>query len=104
MVDVEKSLELPGAPPFIAMGGARMKQWVVVPAAMLRHHPAAAHQSQSRMTPIGRRMPVSYIRRIALAMLAVALGFAACAGPSDEERCRTGGGVWRQNICENSSR
>lgn len=36
MADVEKFLELPGATPFIAMGGRRMKQWVVVPAAMLK--------------------------------------------------------------------
>ena len=36
MADVEKFLELPGATPFIAMGGRRMKQWVVVAAAMLK--------------------------------------------------------------------
>jgi hypothetical protein len=36
MADVEEFLELPGATLFIAMGGDRMKQWVVVPAAMLK--------------------------------------------------------------------
>jgi TfoX/Sxy family transcriptional regulator of competence genes len=36
VADVEKFLALPGATPFIAMGGRRMKQWVAVPAAMLK--------------------------------------------------------------------
>jgi hypothetical protein len=29
--DVETFLDLPDATPFIAMGGRRMKQWIVVP-------------------------------------------------------------------------
>ena len=36
LTDVEKFLGHPDARPFIAMGGRRMKQWVVVPVAMLR--------------------------------------------------------------------
>lgn len=33
---VERFLELPGARPFIAMRGRRMKAWAVVPPAMIR--------------------------------------------------------------------
>ena len=33
---VERFLELPGARPFIAMGGRRMKAWAIVPPAMIR--------------------------------------------------------------------
>src|SRR5215470_235063 len=34
--DRDRFLELRGAAPFIAMGGRRMKHWVVVPPAMLK--------------------------------------------------------------------
>jgi len=49
-------------------------------------------------------MPVSHIRKVGMALLVAALGLTACAGQSDEERCKAGGGVWKQNSCENSSR
>jgi hypothetical protein len=39
--DVETFLDLPDVTPFIAMGGRRMKQWIVVPPAMLKY-PAGA--------------------------------------------------------------
>jgi len=48
--------------------------------------------------------PVSHIGKVGMSLLVAALGLAACAGQSDEERCKTDGGVWRQNACENSSR
>jgi TfoX/Sxy family transcriptional regulator of competence genes len=34
--DKERFLELPGAKPFVAMNGRVMKQWVVVPPAMMK--------------------------------------------------------------------
>lgn len=34
--DVETFLDLPDATPFIVMAGRRMKQWIVVPPAMLK--------------------------------------------------------------------
>ena len=49
-------------------------------------------------------LPVSRIQTVGIALLIAALGIAACAGQSDEERCKTGGGVWKQDSCENSSR
>jgi hypothetical protein len=39
-----------------------------------------------------------------MGLLVAAFGLAACAGQSDEERCKTDGGVWKQNTCESSSR
>ena len=36
MADVEKFLALPDATPFLAMGGRRMKQWIVLPGVMLK--------------------------------------------------------------------
>ena len=47
---------------------------------------------------------MSHIRKVGMGLLIVALGLAACAGQSDEERCKTDGGVWKQNSCESSSR
>ena len=41
---------------------------------------------------------------IAIALLAVALAMTACAGQSDEERCKRGGGIWKGDACEYSSR
>jgi len=49
-------------------------------------------------------LPMSRILMVGVALLIAALGVAACAGQSDEERCKTGGGVWKQDSCENSSR
>jgi len=40
--EVEKFLALPGAAPFIAMGGRRMKQWAVVPTEMVASRRALA--------------------------------------------------------------
>jgi hypothetical protein len=39
-----------------------------------------------------------------MALLAAALAMAACAGQSDEERCRGGGGIWKGDSCEYSSK
>lgn len=49
-------------------------------------------------------IPVSHIRKVGMVLLVAALGLTSCAGQSDEERCKAGGGVWKQNSCENSSR
>jgi len=49
-------------------------------------------------------LPMSHILTVGLTLLIAALGVAACAGQSDEERCKTGGGVWKHDSCENSSR
>jgi TfoX/Sxy family transcriptional regulator of competence genes len=40
--EVEKFLVLPGAAPFIAMGGRRMRQWAVVPTEMVASRRALA--------------------------------------------------------------
>ena len=37
---------------------------------------------------------------IVAALLIVAIGTAACAGMSDEERCKRDGGVWKSKFCE----
>jgi hypothetical protein len=42
--------------------------------------------------------------KIAIALLVAVLAIPACAGQSDEERCRGGGGIWKGNSCEYSSR
>ena len=60
--DVEKFLELPGAAPFIAMGGRRMKQWVVVPAAMLKSR-RALKPWLGRALAHGRSLPAKASRR-----------------------------------------
>jgi hypothetical protein len=41
---------------------------------------------------------------IATALLIAAFVMTACAGQSDEERCRGGGGIWKGDSCEYSSR
>jgi hypothetical protein len=51
-----------------------------------------------------RGTPVRHIGKVGMSLLVAALGLAACAGQSDEERCKTDGGVWKQNACEHSSR
>ena len=59
--DVEKFLGLPGAEPFIAMGGRRMKQWVVVPATMLKS-PRALKPWLARALAHGRSLPAKVPR------------------------------------------
>ncbi len=51
--------------------------------------------------PMGR-----WLGRIAAVALAGLMGLSACAGPSEEERCKASGGAWREkeNRCEASSR
>ena len=39
-----------------------------------------------------------------MALLVVVFAMAACAGQSDEERCRGGGGIWKGGSCEYSGR
>jgi len=56
LTDVEKFLAHRGARPFIAMGGRRMKQWVVVPVAMLRS-PRALKPWLGRALACGRSLP-----------------------------------------------
>jgi hypothetical protein len=51
-----------------------------------------------------RGAPVRHIGKVGMILLVAVLGLAACAGQSDEERCKTDGGVWKQNACEHSSR
>jgi hypothetical protein len=45
-----------------------------------------------------------HIGKVGMSLREAALGLAASAGQSDEERCKTDGGVWKQNACEHSSR
>jgi hypothetical protein len=49
---------------------------------------------------------MSFLARIAVVALAVLMGFGACAGPSEEERCKASGGAWREkeSRCEAGSR
>jgi hypothetical protein len=51
-----------------------------------------------------RGTPVSHIGKVGMSLLVAALGLATSAGQSDEERCKTDSGVWKQNACEHSSR
>jgi hypothetical protein len=37
---------------------------------------------------------------IAATLMIVAISMAACAGMSDEERCKRDGGVWKSRACE----
>ncbi|PYM33351.1 MAG: RNA methyltransferase [Candidatus Rokuibacteriota bacterium] len=60
--DIEKFLDLPGATPFIAMGGRRMKQWVVVPAAMLKSG-RALRLWLGRALAHGRSLPAKASKR-----------------------------------------
>jgi hypothetical protein len=39
-----------------------------------------------------------------MALLVAVLTMTACAGQSDEERCKRGGGIWKGDACEYSSR
>jgi len=47
-----------------------------------------------------------WLAGIAVAALVGLLGLSACAGPSEEDRCKASGGAWREkeNRCEASSR
>lgn len=60
--DVERFLALRGATPFIAMGGRRMKQWVVVPAAMLKFQ-RALKPWLGRALAHGRSLPAKASKR-----------------------------------------
>jgi TfoX/Sxy family transcriptional regulator of competence genes len=62
MADVEKFLELPGATAFIAMRGRRMKQWVVVPAVMLKSE-RALKPWLGRALAHGRSLPAKVSKR-----------------------------------------
>ena len=37
---------------------------------------------------------------IGVTLMIVAIGTTACAGMSDEERCKRDGGVWKSKACE----
>jgi hypothetical protein len=52
-----------------------------------------------RDTSLNLVRSVSHMRKVGMGLLVAALELAACAGQSDEERCKTGGGVWKQNSC-----
>jgi hypothetical protein len=41
---------------------------------------------------------------IAMALVIAVFAMTACAAQSDEERCRGGGGIWKGDSCEYSSR
>ena len=45
-----------------------------------------------------------HVLKMAMALLAAVLTMAACAGQSDEERCRAGGGIWKGDSWEYLSR
>jgi hypothetical protein len=47
---------------------------------------------------------MTHLPRIAMALLIAAVAMSACAGQSDEERCRGGGGIWKGDSCEYASR
>ena len=40
------------------------------------------------------------LARIAVVALVGVMGFSACAGPSEEERCKVSGGAWREKTME----
>ena len=60
--DRERFLALPGATPFIAMKGRMMKQWAVVPPAMLKS-PARLGRWLTRALAHGRSLPPKPVRR-----------------------------------------
>jgi len=60
--DRERFLALPGAAPFIAMKGRVMKQWAVVPPAMVRS-PARLGRWLARALAHGRSLPPKSVRR-----------------------------------------
>lgn len=45
---------------------------------------------------------MTHVLRMAMALLAAVLAMTACAGQSDEERCKGGGGIWKGDSCEYS--
>ena len=60
--DRERFLALPAAEPFIAMKGRVMKQWAVVPPAMVKS-PARLRGWLTRALAYGRSLPAKPIRR-----------------------------------------
>jgi TfoX/Sxy family transcriptional regulator of competence genes len=60
--DRERFLALPGAAPFIAMKGRVMKQWTVVPQAMVRS-PARLRRWLARALAHGRSLPPKPVRQ-----------------------------------------
>lgn len=46
---------------------------------------------------------MSHVFRLAISLLGFGLAMTACAGQSDEERCRGGGGIWKGDSCEYAS-
>ena len=54
--DRDRFLEVPGAKPFVAMSGRRMKQWVVVPPAMVESVPMLGRWLVKAQTH-GRSLP-----------------------------------------------
>jgi TfoX/Sxy family transcriptional regulator of competence genes len=60
--DRERFLALPGAAPFIAMKGRLMKQWAVVPPAMVKS-PARLGRWLARALAHGRSLPPKPVRR-----------------------------------------
>ena len=61
-VDRERFLALPGATPFVAMKGRVMKQWAVVPPAMLKSR-ARLGRWLGRALAHGRTLPPKPVRR-----------------------------------------
>src|SRR5260370_238800 len=57
-------------------------------------------------TQAGRWSRLARIGAVLVALVVVLLVFSACAGPSEEERCKASGGAWREkeSRCESSSR
>ena len=62
VTDRARFLALPGATPFIAMKGRVMKQWAVVPPAMLKS-PARLGRWLARALVHGRSLPPKPVRR-----------------------------------------
>jgi len=56
LADVETFLALPGATPFIAMGGRRMKQWAIAPPQMVKS-PRMLRPWLARALAHGRSLP-----------------------------------------------
>ena len=54
---------------------------------------------------MARGQAMSHAARIAVVALVTAVGLSACAALSEEERCKSSGGAWRQpeNRCEAAS-
>ena len=60
--DRQRFLALPGATPFVAMKGRVMKQWAVVPPAMMKS-PARLGRWLARALAHGRALPPKPVRR-----------------------------------------